>query len=164
MNIIDFGEIIEKENLVEMSVCRNCLRHLNYENYTNYYANQEKIYRNFSLKKFFEIYSETTVSKPQHTATTAPINTYSPNWEEISRKYRESVRWECEEEKCCIYLGDEETQKFLHTHHINRNKTDNRPTNLRALCVECHAKQPSHQLDDSIWREFHDWKRRRAPG
>ena len=162
VNIIDFGEIIEKEKNVEMLVCKNCLRHLNYENYTNYYANQEKIYRNFSLKKFFEKYGETTVSKPKHTDRTAPINVYSPHQEVFSRICRERAMWKCEE--CGIHLGNGEAKKFLHSHHIDRDKSNNRTANLRALCVDCHVKQESHSLTENMLQEFHDWKRRRVPG
>lgn len=34
--------------------------------------------------------------------------------------------------------------KLLHAHHINGNKSDNSRSNLRALCADCHKKQPHH--------------------
>ena len=32
----------------------------------------------------------------------------------------------------------------MHCHHRNGVITDNRPENLQALCLLCHAKQPAH--------------------
>ena len=162
VNLIEnHGEIAEVEQLIEMSICKNCLKHLNYKNYNyNSYSDREEIYSEFSLEEFFEIYGETTVSKPKKTDITAPINEYSPHWETISRIYRERVEWKCEEKKCRIYLGDKEAQKFLHTHHINGDKSDNSRVNLCALCVDCHNAQPLHRLPEKDIREFRNWKRR----
>lgn len=34
---------------------------------------------------------------------------------------------------------------LLHVHHISGVKSDNRPSNLKALCIDCHSKQPKHE-------------------
>lgn len=139
-------EIVEEEKIVDMSVCKNCLKHINYKNYGKNPNAREKIYREFSLKEFFELYGETTVSKPKRTDISAPTNEYSPNWEKISRLYREKAGWKCED--CGTLLEDQETRKFLHVHHLNGDKTNNRDDNLRALCVDCHDQQEGHSLPE----------------
>lgn len=159
VNLVESGEIIEKAKLLEMSICKNCLKHLNFQNYDDVnYSEKCEIYRNFSLEEFFAIYGETKGSKPLHSDITAPTNEYSSNWDIVSRIYRESVNWKCE--NCRIDLKANEAQKFLHTHHINGDKTNNHPTNLRALCVDCHNQEEGHSLPDADRRALQEYKRR----
>jgi hypothetical protein len=53
-------------------------------------------------------------------------------------------------------LGGPGLRKYLHTHHINGRKDDNRDDNLQALCIACHADLPAHEMIKSTpdYREF----------
>ncbi len=157
------NETMPEGRLVKMLVCKLCLSHLHYKSY-NYknYQERDRICSEFSPEEFFERYDETKVSRPRHTDVTAPINEYSPRQQKFSRICRERAQWKCEE--CGTYLGDEEARKFLHAHHIDRDKSNNRAINLRALCVDCHDMQDGHSLPENIRRDFRDWKRRHGRG
>lgn len=63
---------------------------------------------------------------------------YIKDWEKISREYRESHNYTCEE--CGITIEDPFDRQFIQVHHINGDKTDNSPNNLKCLCIHCHAK------------------------
>ena len=72
---------------------------------------------------------------------------YTKNWETISRAYRIKHNYTCE--KCGLHIDNELDRMYLHTHHINGNKTDNREKNLRCLCIRCHAN-----VDDNHYKRL----------
>ena len=49
------------------------------------------------------------------------------------------VRKETKEQKCEMCCGKRPFVR-LDTHHIDHNKQNNTPENIRVLCVSCHAK------------------------
>ena len=67
-------------------------------------------------------------------------NEYAHDWKDISRRVRSERGFVCED--CGVKLSD--STWLLHTHHQNRNKSDNREQNLCVLCVQCHSDQPGH--------------------
>ena len=73
--------------------------------------------------------------------TNAPADLYSEDYEELSLQFRKNNNWTCQ--KCGIKLKPEH-HHFLHVHHINGVKSDNKPTNLMCLCIKCHSEQPDH--------------------
>ncbi len=72
--------------------------------------------------------------------TTIP-SSYADNWPSISKERKQYYKWICQE---CFYdLSD--LKKYLHTHHINADITNNKHENLKVLCIECHAKEFKHE-------------------
>ena len=141
----------EKEVERRLYVCKYCLGRLNYNGYRRRgYSGRDAIRDYFDLRAFFEKYDSQITRVPTHTDITAPVNTYSPNWEQISYRYKETRNWECEE--CGVNLR--EKRKFLHVHHINGQKHDNNNKNLLSLCIRCHANKPQHhqiRSDPDYW-------------
>lgn len=141
--IVNFLHDQVKEVERELYVCKYCLGRLNYNGYRRRgYSGQNAIRNYFDLRAFFEKYDSQITKVPTHTDITAPVNTYPPNWEQISYRYKEKRNWECEE--CGIALGGEDSKRFLHVHHKNGLKYDNYDENLLSLCIRCHANKPQH--------------------
>lgn len=77
--------------------------------------------------------------------TVVDANGYIINWKQVSFCYRDFKRFTCE--KCAYKATSEQEYKFLHTHHINGIKTDNRRDNLQCLCVKCHSNVDEHHRE-----------------
>lgn len=138
-NVTKFNESLD--------VCKNCLDKLRYQGYRNgsSWSKNQNIFQGFSLGDFFAKYPKSPLNskpKPRYTSTTAPTDVYPENFSEISTAYRTKMGWICQE--CGINLSNLTLRKYLHTHHCNGRKHDNRETNLKALCIKCHANQPDH--------------------
>ena len=142
--IVNFLQDQVEEAERRLYVCKNCLDRLNYNGYRRRgNAGRDAIRDYFDLSAFFEKYDSQITREPTHTDITAPVNTYPPNWEQISYRYKEKRNWKCEE--CGVNLAGDDSKGFLHVHHKNGLKYDNREQNLCALCIRCHAKMPQHQ-------------------
>ncbi|MEE2749305.1 MAG: HNH endonuclease signature motif containing protein, partial [Pseudomonadota bacterium] len=132
------GEDISGE--AELHVCKFCLGYLNYRGYKDSaQANRKSVYDNFVIGEFLSKYSTLFRSMPKREAL-VDMAGYADNWKDISRDLRDSRNWTCE----CCGVNLRNTPALLHTHHINGVKRDNRPENLKALCIDCHRKQPQH--------------------
>ena len=68
---------------------------------------------------------------------------YTKDWNKISKKRKEQVGYKCE--ACGVNFSlKKDCQKFLHTHHIDADKSNNIRENLKVLCIECHSKEHNH--------------------
>lgn len=124
---------------VALHVCKNCLECLNYQDYNKKnYAHKQEVYHNFNLEEFFNSYQTYFKNLPADIGQDKAG--YADDWDNISKQYRQSQRWCCEQ--CHVNL--ENHKRLLHTHHINGVKHDNSWHNLKALCTECHSRQHFH--------------------
>lgn len=120
-------------------VCQNCLRRLNYQGVN--YKNAKKIAQDFDIALFFANYASFFPHQPTRSAGyAAEDDDYTSDWSQVATRYKASHGYRCEQ--CGVNLSQH--QALLHTHHCNGIKSDNHPENLRALCADCHRKQPYH--------------------
>ncbi|MDD3773602.1 MAG: hypothetical protein PHC38_13240 [Weeksellaceae bacterium] len=85
---------------------------------------------------FFETLDTEEIEETSHEVD---IFGYDRNWQKISREYRKKMDFTCEE--CGIKIENRADQRFLHTHHKNGDKANNRLSNLQCLCVLCHSHE-----------------------
>jgi HNH endonuclease len=73
---------------------------------------------------------------------------YTKDWEIISRGIREQREYTCE---CCgLKIEDPYDQYYIHVHHKNGRKIDNRESNLQCLCLRCHANVDQTHRDNLL--------------
>jgi hypothetical protein len=134
------GKASDSHDLIEgnvaLSVCKNCLTFLNYKTYK---SNRTEVFKEFRLDNFFSHYSTLFNTFPKSIADKR--GGYADDWEKISLDYRKKERFCCE--ACRVDLSS--YQHLLHAHHVNGVKRDNVASNLRALCIDCHRKEPCHE-------------------
>jgi hypothetical protein len=156
---MNFISTFDREELIcELKVCKLCLVNLKFKGYAQGSRRRDKeIYNTFSLDEYFATYLKNYItSLPLHTDDTAPLNQYGIGFGETSTRFRSEHGWRCENEKCRVDLSNPSHHKYLHTHHVNGQKHDDRRENHKALCIRCHAEEPmhAHLQDAPDYREF----------
>lgn len=88
-------------------------------------------------------------------------NAYIKNWNQMSKKIKESRNYECE--SCKADCSSKNLKRFLHTHHIDANKRNNTLGNLKVLCILCHAEEYNHRHIKSTpqYKEYSGMRNRR---
>lgn len=126
----------------ELHVCRVCLKHVDWGGFSS--ANQREktaIVERFSRGRFLETEHTNFAALPNRTDASAPDLGYASDWNTRSREFRTLRKWRCE----ACNVDCTARKSLLDTHHVNGVTGDNRFSNLRALCKDCHAKQhPGH--------------------
>lgn len=133
------NEQIEGE--ANLNVCQDCLENMNYKKFASLPKGsaRREFVDQFSLADFFDTYSSFFKFMPSGLAD--KLNSgYTKDWDQISRNIREKYNYQCQQ--CGVDLNF--NKSLLHVHHVNGVKSDNREDNLRALCCDCHRKQPNH--------------------
>lgn len=140
------GERIVKSDEV-LDVCQHCLDELNYRSFSLRMdsVRRSNAVRNFSVKGFFEEFGKSCVwATPTFDSISAPSNIYSPQFYRLAKEIKQKRGYKCENIGCQINLSERGNQRFLHAHHIDGDKSDNHPKNIKLLCIRCHSNEFAH--------------------
>jgi hypothetical protein len=130
-----------------LDVCQQCLDELKYRSFSLRMGRLQRqdAVRNFSLKGFFDEFGKSCVwAVPKFDSVHAPTNIYSPQFYRIAKSLKQRRGYRCEATRCGIDLSGPKNQRFLHAHHIDADKSDNHSTNIKLLCIRCHALEFQH--------------------
>ncbi len=139
---------------LKMEVCKLCLAKLNYNNYTVLRSSSEKndAVSKFSIAEFLDSANPNFVVYPKYTDVDAPVDQYTKDWPLRSKIERSTKNYRCD--RC--HLDCSTMQRFLHAHHQDGQKHNNRSPNLLSLCAHCHALQPNHSHMTASAKLFQD--------
>jgi len=158
MNLIDGAR--SRRELVALKVCQNCLELLSLDGFSidGWKRSRRLEYVSaFQLEEFFRRFPRSLhVEVPTYNADDAPLNNYTPDFPEVSRRAKQAAGYRCQRPTCGHDLSSPAFRKFLHVHHRNGQKSDNSLANLEVLCIRCHAEAEGHGHMRSLpeYREF----------
>lgn len=123
--VIDLDDGRELKHINGLPLCRNCAKML-------------AGYSNMTSSDFVEILKSANESNDEdYSDVELDLFGYTKNWEMISKAYREKQHYTCE--KCGLRIDDDYNRQYIHVHHIDGNKINNKENNLQCLCLDCHA-------------------------
>lgn len=136
-------KVLQENESQRLEPCLNCLRKINSRLlFGNRYTK-----KNFKPSIIFsdEMRNHWLPKREYADAICSVPNMYQRDWKKISKEYKARQNYQCEGENCQHRdLSDKDLQKFLHCHHVDFDKTHNHFSNLKALCIRCHAQQARH--------------------
>lgn len=148
---------VQREAVVELRVCKNCLKEIDWKSYTTLSKSlQEACWNDFNPGEFLDLYGSRVKGLPRHTPKNSPLNSYPENWAAISYEARKRVEYKCQECDLDLSLNP----YFLEVHHLNHNKSDCSQANLMCLCVGCHSERHDHLSDTDKLVKFQEWLKR----
>ena len=160
LNVERNGRVVQERK--QLQVCQNCLSFLKFGGFLSSWRKDQKLsfVRSFKPEMFFASYPKSLHRiNPEHDDRTAPENTYSPDFSEISARIRSTNQWKCQ--RCNADNSEISMRKYLHVHHINGRRWENDRRNLKVLCISCHGDEPFHGHIRAL-PEYHAYRRLRG--
>lgn len=135
--LITYKDRKSKKIEKELNICGYCFGKYK-EEYKDVVSKEE-----FTVKNYFTkpINKSTPFIEIDYDSTTVP-RYYSNSWKQISTYIKKQLDYTCQE--CGVTLKGEYS-KYLHTHHIDGNPNRDIVSNLKVVCIGCHANEFNHE-------------------
>ena len=127
VKVIDKSNFNREKLIRNLPLCKNCARKL-----LHLYD------EDMSSKDFVQILKEAKGEDDEPENLEVDIFGYTKDWEHISTAYKESRNYTCE--RCGIHIDNAFDRQYIHTHHKDGNKLNNKTSNLECLCIRCHSQ------------------------
>lgn len=128
--VVDLDDGMKEKNISGLPLCNYCRKMIaGYGNIS-------------STTQFVELLKAANDNNAENNNVELDLFGYTRDWDAISRAIREKHNYTCE--NCGLKIEDDYDRQYMHVHHINGDKLNNRESNLKCLCLYCHAHVDSH--------------------
>lgn len=132
VKVRDMDDLDKDKDVANLPLCQHCL---------NIARNA---FPGMTTSDFVKILKQANEASEKDNDTEIDIFGYTKDWESVSRAYRELKEYRCD--KCGVQITDPFDYYLMHVHHKDGDKTNNKKSNLRCLCIECHSTiNPAHR-------------------
>ena len=131
VKVIDLDDGRKEKDVEGMFLCGFCRRIISQ-------------YGNINSTEFVRILKEANGETEEKKDIEVDLFGYTRDWDEIKTAYKEKKQYTCE--KCGLKIDDAFDRQYIHCHHIDRVKTNNSESNLKCLCLYCHAHVDERHL------------------
>jgi len=77
---------------------------------------------------------------------------YRKDWREISISRKRAENYTCQD--CGWKPIKDKNRRYIHTHHLDKNKSNNLSSNLKVLCIKCHFEHHPSLKDTEDYKDF----------
>jgi len=123
----------------ELPLCKNCLSLLRAEKQLYYSADM-------TSDEFEQILQAAGADTRSDQEPDTDLEGYTWKWQKISEAYRTKRNYTCE--ICGFHPEGRMDRRFIHVHHKDGRKTNNRESNLQCLCIACHSTINSAHIEN----------------
>ncbi len=129
--VIDMDDNDKDKKVSNLPVCKYCINQLQSPKYGLVRGSRD-------FAQLVGQVNKANLAKQEQEDKEKDIFGYTKNWEKISREYREKKGYVCE--RCGVRITNPFDYHFMHVHHKNGKKANNKEANLQCLCIDCHSK------------------------
>ena len=152
-----------KEETVTLYPCQNCLETVGYKCFRRTLPRRtlNEIVVNFKAKEALDLLSQQFEIFRKQMSDVKPATQptgYPANWKKIADRIKKVRGYICE--KCHVDLS--RNKRLLDAHHIDGEKQNVFPENIRVLCKICHSEEHPHYPVSFLDREQIMYARKRT--
>lgn len=124
----DMDDGNKEKYIDDLPLCKNCLKMA---------LNAPDAHAGMTSSEFVKILEQAEDAPGVNKVVEVNNLGFTKDWNHVKLAHLESKEYRCE--KCGVQISDPFDYPFMDVHHKDGNRANNKKSNLRCLCIECHS-------------------------